>query len=231
MPHAEEFADRAVDARKKALGTEDEKYLESLYTQATVLSQSGQRVKALDVFDQARQGYHKIRDVAEEAHMLQMAAAELGSSGNLNEENKRIDDALALLDTIPRDNNYPLLLEITLLSRIEKEVENGALDKAQADLSKMMSAIKGHFGPSHSATLGALTAAIDVSLAKGDVDGAIAYGNQSLAGLGTRFKGQSSGSGDERSFDDADFDAVFRAASTAKGRETFSVDRTLQVVQ
>jgi CHAT domain-containing protein/tetratricopeptide (TPR) repeat protein len=232
LSNAERFADRAVEARKQALGTQHLKYLESRYTLATVLHFKKEYKQAIEIFEDTQRGYHDAGNVLGEAGMMAKLAAVFEDQGDLQKSGQFRNDAIALAEGLLDDPDTPIILGVALQDRIARKLELGDLEGAKADAAKLLSLLQGRVGSDHNMTLTSLESAMSVDLAAGDIDRAMAHGEQALSGLESQFSRILNGSNSERGLDQERlFEALFRIASTAKGREAITFDRTLQIVQ
>ena len=230
--NAERFANRAVAARKQALGTQHPKYLESRYTLATVLHFKREYRQAIEVFEDTQRGYHNAGVVLGEADMMRRLADVFADEGDLQRSEQFMNDAIALAEGLLDNPETPIMLGPALQSRIERKLERGDLEAAKADVAKLLSMLKGRVASDHNMTLSSLESAMSVDLAEGDIDRAMAHGQQALSGLESQFNRILNGSNSERGLGQEPlFDDLFRMASTAKGREVITFDRTLQIVQ
>jgi CHAT domain-containing protein len=233
LTDAEQYVNRALAARKQALGVKNLKYLESKHTLATVLELKHQSKQAIAILEEARVGYHDAKDAIGEAGMMARLAGFYADEGDVAKSEQLAIEAVKLLDGASDDADSVVILSNLLEWRIGQELARGDVAGADADAEKVLATIKGRVAPDHNLMLASLGAAMRVDLAKGDSDHLLEHGQKLLAGMESQFSQMlnQSGSNPQPFYFNGPFDVFLRAAATVKGREVFSFDRTLQVVQ
>ncbi len=183
---ARSYAERALKARRAALGDKHPKYAETLTLLAALASRDQDYEKVIQLFDEAREIYRVNNDQEGAAIMAHRLASQYSAMKDYDRALPKIEEMIGWFST--NDHVNPLDFAMVLIERARIELERGLPPVRDADVHRAVDLMVKRMPAGHVSTVSILFDAAEFFALRGDLATADRYIGQAMDALQQRIR-------------------------------------------